>query len=255
MTGFSGFPLSRDSKGFSVVGLFAVLVALGVVGFVGWQIYQSQRSTDALEGSGQLVGLPAPKDDKPKTDKPASPDGLPSGFVAYTDAKLGFSFAYPEAWGSLQPVADPATVLNLSTGKVEGYSLADALQVSATKTSSFRIRANDNEVIVMPVPSGGGYEWRVTDRGKDRRAIVNRPLSPAPPVVYRSGKAQVYNFLASNGACTYNMWAFAVQDNFVKLRLPSFCVSPKPGDAEVQVQHKADFDKVKSQILQSITVL
>ena len=41
---------------------------------------------------------------------------------------------------------------------------------------------------------------------------MNRPYSPQPSVVYRSGKAQVYGFLLSQANCTYDIWALPVMD-------------------------------------------
>lgn len=241
------------SSGFGAIGIVTVLAVLGIVAFIGWQMYKAQQSSTGQEASGGLVGIPPPAETPTRTEPASSPDGLPRGFTAYSNSQYGFSFAYPQVWGGLQMANDPSAVLSLATNKITAYSLADALQVSVTKTVNFRQRANDAGVVVSPTPNGVAYEWKVVDKGADKSAQLNKTYA-SPPVVYRSGKTQVYSFSLADGACNYTVWAFASGDNFVRLRLPSFCVSSKPGDAEVQAGHKAEFDAIKAQMLPTITV-
>jgi hypothetical protein len=245
--------------GFSGLTIIIVILVLGVIGFIGWQIFQSQYGSGLiLKGTGGLVPVPVPKTTVNSGDNNnASPDGVPDGYSAYSNTNLGFSFVYPDAWGALQPSSDATTVLSLATPKIQKYSLAEALQVQVIKKDTFRIPINDNGAIVAPIPSGlgSGYDWNVTNKGKDAAATVGRLYPQQPSVAYQSGKASVYSFLNSSGSCTYTTWVLAVQDNFVKLRLPSFCISSKPGDTDVQAGQKAAFDNIEDTILHSITVL
>lgn len=243
----------HGSAGFGVVGVLIAVAAVGLVAVVGWLVVSAQRSGG--DQSDGLVSIPPPAETPTAVQPPANPDGLPRGFTAYSNAEYGFSFAYPQDWGGLAPAADPATLLNLTTNRISGYSLSNALQVSVIKTVNFRQLVNDKAVVVSPSPSGVNYEWKVVDKANDRTAQLGKTYAPAPPVVYRSGKAQVYSFSLTEGACGYTIWAFASGENFVRLRLPSFCVSSKPGDAEVQANHKAEFDTVKARMLETITVL
>jgi hypothetical protein len=202
------------------------------------------------------VPLEDPEKGKVKTQpEETAPDAAPAGFRTYNNPKLGFSFAYPEAWGELKESAAPGTVLNAETGKVAAYSLSDALQVQAVPAGTFTQQVNELKTMVKPQPNNsGGYEWIVVDKGADKRPILNRPYSPQPSVVYRSGKAQVYSFLLSQANCTYDIWALNVADNFIRLRLPSFCISDKPADFDIQAGHKTQFADEKNKILHSLTV-
>lgn len=241
-------PFTRQT-GSAIAYVIVAIVVLGSVGLIAFLVAMSQPNAD-----NALVPLDSPESGIAEPEPSTPDDGVPDNFTVYSDVKLGFSFAYPQAWGDFVPKAGSKAVLELTSPAIDDYSLADKLEVLVVKTADLRVRANDQNVQVQPVAKGGGYEWIITDKGNSRLA-VGKPVTPAPPVIYRSGKAQVYSFLATQSNCTYNMWAFAVKDNFVRLRLPSFCISNKPGDAEVQAGHKADFDKQKEQILQSITVL
>lgn len=234
--------------GFSPAYIVLGLVILGSIGLIGFLVLASQPGTD-----NALVPLDNPDSNKAAPEPSAPDDGVPDNFSVYADVKLGFSLAYPQAWGDLQPMPGSTAVLELMTPKVNSYSLAEALEVQAQKTADFRVRANDLSVVVRPNSNGGGYDWIVTDKGGGKQ-LPGKTFAPAPSVIYRSGKTQVYSFLATQDNCTYNTWAFPVKDHFVRLRLPSFCQSGKPGDAEVQAGHKAEFDRQKDLILKSITV-
>ncbi len=235
--------------GFSVFYVLGVFVVLGVIVLAGMLAYNAQQP----KTNGGLVAIPGPKT-TPSSLPPEEPaDGPPKGFVAYSNPRIGFSLAYPEAWGDLQPVADEPVELKLATNKIATYSVTDALEIRADKTDKFRLLASSKGVMVAPSPSGGEYVWKVAAKGTDKQ-LIGKIFNPVPQVVYRSGKTIVYGFSITQDACTHVIWAFAAQDNFVGLRLPSFCISNKPADADVQATQKVDFDNQKSQILQSITV-
>jgi hypothetical protein len=240
---------AKGQAGFNAAYIVLGLVVLLSAGLIGFLILNSQPAVE-----NGLVPLKNPESGKPAAEAAKPGDGVPEGFKAYTNAQLGFSFAYPSAWGDFTPVAGSSALLELTTPKVAGYSLADSLQLQVETIAKFRIRANDTNTIVQPVANGAGYDWVITDKGSGKQT-VGKVLAPAPQVGYRSGKALVYGFSATQGACNYSMWAFAANGNFVRLRLPSFCISNKPGDAEVQAGHKTEFDRQKQQVLQSITVL
>ncbi len=234
--------------GFSAVYLALSIVILGILVVIGLVVAGSQGSDEGL------VPIEGPKNVRVDEKPVVTGDKLPAGFVAYTNPTIGFSFAFPSVWGALNPVVDETSVLNLATAPLREFSLADSFQVRVDTLEEFQIQINDKGVIVSPKPSGAGYEWVVVDNGTDKIS-VGKVYTPGPPIVYRSGKATVYAFSASKEACTYTTWVFAVQDGMARLRLPSFCISDKVADSDVQATHKAAFEKIKKDILQSITVL
>lgn len=244
--------MSRGQRGFSALYLLLIVAVVAIIGFIGWKVVGSSTGS----GSAGLVPIEGPEtvrvDDKPEE---TNPDGVPKGYVGYTDAKLGFSFNYPEAWGKLEADGAPGAVLSLKTPNINGYSLADALVVKAVPIDQFRMPYGDKGTLIGPKPLGTSYEFIITDKGQDKAVTVGRTAAQQPPVIYRSGKAVVFNFPASTGNCRFDTWAFTSGANFVTLRLPSFCISDKPADADVQAGHKTDYDAQKQQILNSITVI
>jgi len=244
----------RRSAGFSALAAVIIVVVVGIIVVAG--VIVAGSNFGGGDGTAGLVPLEDPEKGKVKTQpEDTAPDAAPAGFRTYNNPKLGFSFAYPEAWGELHESADPAAVLTATTDKVAAYSLTDALQVQVVSAAAFTQQINDLKVTVKPqVNNSGGYQWIVADRGTDKRLQPGKPYSPQPPTVYRSGKAQVYGFLLSQSNCTTDTWAFAAADNFVRLRLPAFCISDKPADADIQAGHKTQFADEKNKIMQSITV-
>lgn len=235
-------------SGFSALYLVIGLVVLGLLIAIGVVVSGAQSPTSTL------VPIEGPVVPTAPPSAPRTADSLPDGFVAYTNAAVGFTFAYPSTWGGLQPVSEPSAVLKLSTAAISGLSLADALQVRADKKASAQIPIGDKGVTIRPVDNGATFDWVVVNRGTDKVA-VGKSYTQSPTVVYRSGKAVVYAMSGSRDNCTFTTWLFASQDNIIQLRLPSFCISDKVADADVQAGHKAQFDTVTKNMLQSITVL
>lgn len=230
---------------------FAVLV----IGFITWQIISSSSrgGVEDAGGTGNLVQLGT--GDESDTDAPDEPDSLPDGYQEYYSDDLGFSFIYPEAWGKLDDSKVPGSTLSVKTAKISSFGLSESLEVEAYETEKFQIAADDAGTVITPKQnSAGQYDWIVTDRGKGK-AGVGRPYEPQPKVAYKSGKATVYTFLSSKDNCVYSTQVFPAGENFVKVRLPSFCVSDKPGDESIQADRKASFDVVRDTMLRSITVL
>lgn len=237
-----------SERGAGALAVVIIVVVLGVIGFVAWVAASSQPS------GGALVPIDSPEtvkvDDQP--DKPAG--GAREGVKSYANASLGFSFEYPAAWGDLKATGK-AGVVNVATPKIGAYSVSDALEVYADKTDAFRTPVNEPGIIVNPRLNNSTYEWIITDRGENKRLQVGRAYTPAPGIIHRSGKTTVYDILYSSGSCTHHAWLVPANGHFVRLRLPSFCLSNKTADADVQAAHKADFDRQTQQLLDSITVL
>ncbi len=244
----------QDASGFSALLLVGAIAVLGILVAVGLVVSNSQT-----QDSKSLVPIEGPKNvrlDNEYTESAATPSTKASeAVIAYSNTPNGFSFAYPSAWGALQPseVDKGAALLNLATTPLQDYSLADNLRVRVDTLADFKIQIGTKGVLVSPTPSGSGYTWTVVDKGSDR-ITVGKTYPTVPQVVYKSGKAVVYNFPSSRDNCTYATWVFAVQTGMARLRLPAFCISDKAADADVQAEHKADFEKAKAALLRSITV-
>ncbi|WIG58316.1 MAG: hypothetical protein OJF49_001061 [Ktedonobacterales bacterium] len=77
----------RTPTGFGIVELLLAIVALGVIGTLGWVVYQHGRIT----GAGMLGTASAPP------EQPATADPY-AEWKTYSSTLSGFSFRYPTGW-------------------------------------------------------------------------------------------------------------------------------------------------------------
>jgi hypothetical protein len=75
----------KDESGFGLVEILLILLIFVIIGGVGFLVYQRSQSSD--------------KDTE--TTSETSKDGIPAGFVKYSNADLGLEFMYPSAWGTI----------------------------------------------------------------------------------------------------------------------------------------------------------
>jgi hypothetical protein len=245
-----GRPPARRRRVGQLVAIIGTLVLLTVL-FIAWQASQADR----IAGNGELVPFDGPQGTVRVDENANRPvDAVPDGFGTYSNAELGFTMAFPKSWGELKPTGE-AGLLNLATPSLQAYSLSEAMQVRVRPMAEYRHAANEQGVLIAPQAKGAGYEWLIVDKGSAKTAPVGRPFSPAPSLAKSSGKTVVYRILNGRANCTFVTYAFPAGANFVSVRLPSFCVSDKPADADIQVGHKNDYEKQQSLILQSITAL
>lgn len=102
--------MKNNQKGFSTVELVLVLIIVGLVGFIGWYVWDTKKDTDNESSTTQTSTSTASNGNLSKT---------------YTDAKDGTKFSYPEDWkldiekqDDLQPGSVSGTLTSPS-GKVE----------------------------------------------------------------------------------------------------------------------------------------
>lgn len=237
-------PLSRPA-----LALIALVAA--VTTYITFQIIRTSSGSN----SG-LVQVQPPEPANTAEEPDAAPDSVPTGYKQYSNPEKSFAFVYPESWGDMQDSEDEEAELSVATPAITSYGLSENLQVQVFGKDYIQVPVNNQGVQIAPsLKSTGDYEWKVVDKGKATNTSIGRIYQPEPQVVYESGKASIYSFTRSENGCTYNIWVFPVGESFVKMRLPSFCVSSKPGDAEVQASRKAEFDAAKDVMLKSITVL
>ncbi len=83
-----------NSKGFSPLHILLLIVIVGMIGGVGYYVYNSQKKTNtSLDNAAKSQSDPQKSENKEEEKIK-----LPEGFKEYV-SKEGFSFAYPETWG------------------------------------------------------------------------------------------------------------------------------------------------------------
>lgn len=110
---------STDS-GFSVVEALLILVIVGILGFTGWYIYHSKRTSDKSY-SGANSGTPTYKK-KASTTKIVTLD-VYVGWTQYCSDYGGVCFKYPQGWQANSTETDESSVQGVTlvspSGKIE----------------------------------------------------------------------------------------------------------------------------------------
>lgn len=82
----------KNQKGFSFVGLLTIVVIVGLLGAVGWLVYDRQKNkTFNLQDSTKQTA------EAPTQETTKAPDPY-EGWKTYTNSKLSYSFKYPRNW-------------------------------------------------------------------------------------------------------------------------------------------------------------
>jgi prepilin-type N-terminal cleavage/methylation domain-containing protein len=93
--------MKSNQKGFSLPEILIALVVVGLLGVIGWLVYDQQNNKTNEQHS--VVQKSAEK----KTDNSTSTEAIPDGFTRYQNKEFGFSFNYPSEWGSVVPASPP----------------------------------------------------------------------------------------------------------------------------------------------------
>lgn len=107
-----------NQKGFSVVEILIVIVVVGLLGAVGWLVYDRQK--DKTSNSTATTST-TKADTTPKTTEAADPY---KDWQSYCDTRAKSCFKYPQGW-NLQHGASINTQLNSPDAKLEKFSDSD----------------------------------------------------------------------------------------------------------------------------------
>ncbi len=89
--------MKNNQKGFSVLEILIVIVVVGLIGAVGWLVYDRQQNkTDNQSATTQ--GSQQMEEKKEVTPKQGTKSNVPEGWVQYQDTTNSVSFYYPADW-------------------------------------------------------------------------------------------------------------------------------------------------------------
>ncbi len=175
-----------------VAHLIAILIVIvvGIVGFTGWKVYDSQKGTkQSLDNSNKSdIVKSESKKAEVKKDEPKIPDG----FAVYENKEFGFKFAYPKEWGKVT-IKDTRYGGDQDKGKRWGLVFDGNKNITAGLTSKDW------------VPAGGrGGACTVAD-GSDYQSLPSpQPTNQATFVQKILAKSSNYYLTewAENGYCS-----------------------------------------------------
>lgn len=81
--------ISKSQNGFTLIMGLLIVVLVAAIGFAGWKVYDTSKSTKSVEASSTAPVA--------KKTEPVISDSI----VEYQNKDLGFKFAYPKAWGEV----------------------------------------------------------------------------------------------------------------------------------------------------------
>lgn len=83
----------KRQLGFGAVEVILILIIIGLVGFVGWRVYEAQKQTVT------------PQPTTNHTEPPPSEAPVQDKYAAYTDPDFGYTFEYPKDWKTSDEMA------------------------------------------------------------------------------------------------------------------------------------------------------
>lgn len=99
--------MKTNQKGFSVIEGLLILVIVGLIGGIGWYVWQSNKSTgknQSASNSSNSSGAQQKKE-APAQQEQADPY---AGWKTYCDSMTNGCFRYPSDWDDVRPLNDPA---------------------------------------------------------------------------------------------------------------------------------------------------
>lgn len=89
--------MKNNQKGFSVVEILIVVVIVGLVGTVGWLVYDRQKN----KNNDQQATTNSSEQKKEVSKEEPQAETLPAGYVNYENKELGIKFNHPKSWGEV----------------------------------------------------------------------------------------------------------------------------------------------------------
>ena len=120
--------MKTNQKGFSAIEGLLILVIVGLIGGVGWYVWQSKKNADKSLTTSQTQNAASPsKTTTQPTQELAKPVfTVHDGYTVYENKEIGFKFAYPKSWGTIVRIGDDRA--DLRTDGLNGHALRTAFQ-------------------------------------------------------------------------------------------------------------------------------
>jgi|GEM_PF-2429454 len=196
-----------------LIVIIVVCALLGGAIFLGMHNQTKQPSDQPSTTTGSTT---------PKTTTPSAKD-----YTTYTNTSLGFSFAYPKAWGAITASNNTAAPAIGATPVVTSKSYPfhyGTLNFAIKAKSDYQITGQTHGATYVPVlknSSYSNYVWKVVS--VDPADITDKvgDIYEAPTRVSNSG-VQLYDFNYSDSGVNTKRWSFETKAGFVTLAMPAY---------------------------------
>lgn len=167
--------------GFSAIEALLIVVIIGILGFVGWFVYHSQKAANK-DYSSQSSATQTSTTSKPNSSSTASAKTKAMAtWSTFSDATIGLTFKYPSEWGQAKLQTMNATPSNVSgafykvsfdksvylTLNPKASLQSDSTTFSSIKSdnskfaSSRHVFVNEATVVGDIVPSAGNQDAEI----------------------------------------------------------------------------------------------
>jgi prepilin-type N-terminal cleavage/methylation domain-containing protein len=163
-----------NQKGFSVVEILIVIVVVGVLGAVGWLVYDRQKSkTDSKDMSTQNMNA---KSETPKKETEMAKE-LYGGWKTYT-SKIGsgLTFKYPADWYYPEDDSTTAPFKNNLGGSEADRTLYSVKPTFSKPTSAGGVSTNQYLCVSIDEYTSKGWgesNWQTSKPVKDIPLTIN----------------------------------------------------------------------------------
>lgn len=254
-------------KGFSVIHILLVAVMIGIVGFAGWYVYDSQQKTDKSLNQANNQEIT----DIKKTEQQKTSDFvLPADWQWYENKELGFKFAYPKDYGNIGardlkkefPLNDfpdiqsayrseePKSEFAPGTSGTIGMEIyrKDLLEKNSIKYGPTVKLVNDKWIVSNVSNSDLQSQYKTGEEYK--HPSNNKPL----PVTNNFG-LKIYTFESCDeGTCIIEL-VFFNKNQLVSIYLPSFDTGLGLGEGPAEPNNRTLFNELHKQILKSVSLI
>lgn len=149
--------MKSNQKGFSAVEILVVIIIVGLLGTVGWLVYDRQKdTTDSQQASNQTS-------DQKQEEAPKEESEVKQGYKLHDDSN--FSMQYPDTWTSYKENDQPEWVFFKSSDYVPATELGPSVnagqrfEVRVAKSESWESYESDlKNAPTAQENHGGTYE-------------------------------------------------------------------------------------------------
>ena len=91
--------MKKDQRGFSALEAILILIAVALIGGVGWFVYKQKNAKPTKSSSSEPASQASNKSAGESSGTPSC--AAPADYTVYTNTDIGYCFAYPTAWGTV----------------------------------------------------------------------------------------------------------------------------------------------------------
>ena len=248
--------MHAKQNGFSLPHILLGLVGVAIIGFTGWRVYEARKdankSLDNASKSSEVVKQEQKKKEEPKTEYK-----LPDSYTVYENKALGFSFALPKEWGTLNDASAEAPnnkfyakTDNLSSKNLPPKGLSGLLVVYGYSLQDSKIYTRKYGPYITPQKTSEGYTFKVVESNPADPHQIGDEYPQKTLVNVQQTK--LYDTAYSDEGCYRSVWLFEATDSFVQIIMPSIC-GPSVGDPADSAL-RAQYDAISKNIADSIKV-